>query len=444
MFDFDDLFGLHGIDNDSLIPIDLDGDGEPDVFGLDIDGDGHPDVFASDTDGDGAPDAFALDTDGDENPDMFGFDTDGDGNIDAYGIDTNGDGTPDIFGFDTDGNGTVDVYSADTDNDGIFDTNYFDDDNDGVIDTVQHTYSVDLDNDGVADMIVTDTDLGADGTVDHSSFLMDSDGDTVMDTFGEMFSVDTDGNGVADSLQFNIDYGLDNVFDVSGIVNERGEVSFFDQIADAQNSMPLNEAELNSLACYNAENAQHFNPQSYDSGNIIGDPAGAMNVYHTQHGGTCGVVSQEFVLDQLLGRDYSEDNLRDYAESRGWYSEEGGTPLYDIGNLLETQGLHVIRDEGNTLSDIADCLENGGGVIVGVDLYELYHIEHDGPGMGVNHAVQVIGIDNSDPSHPMVILNDSSNPDGHGAMIPAGDFLNAWEDSNYFMAEAYADDGGMM
>ena len=48
----------------------------------------------------------------------------------------------------------------------------------------------------------------------------------------------------------------------------------------------------------------------------------------------------------------------------------------------------------------------------------------------MNHAVQVIGIDYSNPDEPMVILNDSGTPDGCGEMVPLDTFLDAWEDGN--------------
>ena len=54
---------------------------------------------------------------------------------------------------------------------------------------------------------------------------------------------------------------------------------------------------------------------------------------------------------------------------------------------------------------------------------------YDGP----NHAVQVIGIDYSDPDNPMVILNDSGHPDGCGLEVPMDTFLDAWDDADNMM-----------
>jgi hypothetical protein len=59
------------------------------------------------------------------------------------------------------------------------------------------------------------------------------------------------------------------------------------------------------------------------------------------------------------------------------------------------------------------------------------------PGVDANHAVEVIGIDSSDPDNIMVILNDPGSPDGCGSMIPLEEFEDAWADSDNFMVTAY-------
>lgn len=55
------------------------------------------------------------------------------------------------------------------------------------------------------------------------------------------------------------------------------------------------------------------------------------------------------------------------------------------------------------------------------------------PEQGANHAVQVIGIDRSDPDNPVVILNDPGQPNGQGIRVNADDFVDAWQDSDRFM-----------
>ncbi len=76
-----------------------------------------------------------------------------------------------------------------------------------------------------------------------------------------------------------------------------------------------------------------------------------------------------------------------------------------------------------------------------MDSSEIWEGQDDdffGPGIDADHAVQVIGLDYSDPGNPLVILNDPGTANGGGAMIPLEIFMGAWEDSGCFMVEAYA------
>ena len=93
-----------------------------------------------------------------------------------------------------------------------------------------------------------------------------------------------------------------------------------------------------------------------------------------------------------------------------------------------------------TIQDIENCLNNGGKVIVSLDANEIWYGEDDNlfsPFSNANHAVQVIAIDRTDPSSPVVVLNDSGHENGKGSMIPMDVFLGAWEDGNCQMIECY-------
>jgi hypothetical protein len=155
---------------------------------------------------------------------------------------------------------------------------------------------------------------------------------------------------------------------------------------------------------------------------------------------TCAIAAQEFILDEVTGRDFSEEKLTQEAAKNGWYNPGGGTPLECMGNLLEAHGIPVQKQEGCNLEDISDKLARGEKVLVGVNSDEIWNqqdtplSETTGmPGQPADHAVQVTGIDNSDPNNPTVILNDPGIPDGEGLRVPAEQFLNAWEGSNRYM-----------
>jgi len=200
----------------------------------------------------------------------------------------------------------------------------------------------------------------------------------------------------------------------------------------------------------------HFDPTQ--SVHVIGTPGEDMQNWHEQtNPDTCAVVAQESVLESVTGQSFSENALRDEAMAHGWYSPGGGTPLDDIGNLLEAHGIPVERQDGASLQDLAHELGSGHKVIAAVNGEEIWAAAHPGggstpleqysgiPGQGADHAVEVIGIDTSDPAHPMVVLNDPGTPGGAGLEVPAEAFQQAWSTSGDFMVHTLDDgatDGG--
>lgn len=185
----------------------------------------------------------------------------------------------------------------------------------------------------------------------------------------------------------------------------------------------------------------------------IGEPPmDAMTHWHLQESpDTCAVAAQEFVLDDITGVDHSEAELVSIAEANGWYTPGGGTAPDDVGKLLDCFGVPTETQHGASVDDLAAALAEGKHVIVGVDSGELAHPggydpddpldQYPGiPGQGADHAVQVIGIDNSDPANPMVVLNDPGRPDGQGGGVPLSIFAEAWEDSGNLLVTAWRSD----
>jgi hypothetical protein len=86
---------------------------------------------------------------------------------------------------------------------------------------------------------------------------------------------------------------------------------------------------------------------------------------------------------------------------------------------------------GATLDDVREQLNEGHKVIVGIDSSALTGAPV--PGHHGDHAVQIVGIDDSDPAHPKVILNDPGNSEGRGEVIPVEKFFEVWGPSGNFM-----------
>ncbi|MCX7745508.1 MAG: peptidoglycan-binding protein [Clostridia bacterium] len=190
------------------------------------------------------------------------------------------------------------------------------------------------------------------------------------------------------------------------------------------------------------EDYGNFDPNKEYS-NLIGDPAADMEHWHLQsYDDTCAIVSQEFILEEFLQKDFSEDELRSEALENGWYNN--GTPLEYIHKLLELHGLNTEQKQDASFDDLENSLREGDRIIVGVHSLELYFdnayadsmVEPGSsfmPGYDMDHAIEVIGVDYSDPENPMVIVNDPGIHKGQGMLIPKEKFEDAWKDSFNYM-----------
>jgi len=256
---------IGGVDN-TLAPIDSDGDGNPNYLDIDADNDGIPDTIeadldvTADADGDQINDAYDIqvvvgaddnndgvndaisptNTDADAAPDYLDLDSDNDSLLDVIeaggaDIDSNGiiddaaanEGTlisptnSDMVGagdwreLDSDGNGTNDIVgttfeSEDGDDDGVVD-DIADTDSDGIADVVDQLVgwgtAPDTDRDGILDAIDGTGDVDGDGLPNFQD--VDSDNDGILDTIeagpNPDSPVDTDGDGMQDYVDTDSD-----------------------------------------------------------------------------------------------------------------------------------------------------------------------------------------------------------------------------------------------
>lgn len=179
---------------------------------------------------------------------------------------------------------------------------------------------------------------------------------------------------------------------------------------------------------------------------FIGDPASQMDDWIFQDADNCAVAAEISIINQFGGDDLSLDDASYISASHGWYQEGMGTGPDEIGNLMDLAGIpnHTVMD--GTIEQLALELQQGNGVIVGVNSAELwdegilndikqffceafgYDTAEFNP---ADHAVTVTGIDISDPDNPMVILNDSGMANGAAVRYPLDQFRDAWENSDF-------------
>lgn len=444
---------------------DLDGDGIADSYAeaVDIDGDGIADGVVVDVNGDGMMDGVLqpVDLDGDGYADTYDYlqvednapvdwhddfddgssfeapeeeiDIDGDGISDGYmrEIDLDGDGIADAeeIGVDTNGDGIIDrfVTLIDADHDGSYEqfVEANDYDQDGVLDDMK-TYT-DTDNSGMYDEVIVQYDSTGDHVMDTVETYHDYNEDGDIDSTTVEQLIDTDGDGIFDKYIISVDSDGDNVF-------ESTELYEYDASDDSLTLLAIDDDGLtgNVHGTY-AEDLDNFDPTHADPDDVVGHPEEAMKQWEYQGDtGRCALYSQKFVIEELTGEEIDIEEIADLAESHGWFSEDSGTPTLNMAKVLEHYGIDSDTSFHNSLDDLRDALANDHKVIVSVDSGEIWYGENDSiftPGEGADHAVEVIGIDYSDPDHPMVILNDSGSPDGCGEMVPMDTFADAWEDS---------------
>jgi len=368
-----------------------------------------------------------------DNGSALNYDLNGDGINDSYWeqVDLNGDGIndTDMLFNDSNGDGIFDNQSffSDVNGDGILEeVSQLDTNGDGYFDTTM--IMEDTQGDGAADIISSTVDINGDGIFEATATDVDSDFDGIIDIHYEQQQIDENGDGIIDTVIFGTDTNLDGIFDSVEIYQDTNNDGFLELVPFA---IPTDN---DYVVPSEYDTMQNFDPGT-DPSVVTGEPSEDMQHWEFQ-GNTnrCALFSQMFAIEELTGQDINIEDFADTAEQHGWFTEDGGTMPDDMNKMLDFYGIDSDMKTGATMDDIINTLDNGGKVIVAVDGDEIWDANHDSNNYAPNdpnHAIEIIGIDNSDPSNPMVIINDSGHPDGCGEMVPVDQFVNAWEDSDF-------------
>ncbi|MCI7051379.1 MAG: C39 family peptidase [Bacteroidales bacterium] len=364
------------------------------------------------------------------------------------GYDTNNDGQYDTVetyaGFDAYGNPTHYEISYDTDHNGMMDTVMGVDMNEygQQVDTYE---SYDYDQDGRMDMTKLYVDNTGDGEFDQvtTTRLDTSDSDVVMtmDT-----QIDLSGNHQADqgiNMQF-IDQTGNGEPDIVHLELTDGQGNVLEQ-QDMTYEEFINMNQMNySSACMGENLAAQFNPDAADPDAVAGTPAEDMEHWEYQgQTGRCAIYAQKFAIEAITGREIPIEELVAVAEENGWFvpGENEGTVSLNMDKLVEYYGVENEMSFNNDIESLEEALNDGHKVIVSVDSGQIWKGEENdifSPETTADHAVEVIGIDRTDPENPMVVLNDSGTPNGCGELVPLEVFENAWSAGDSQMIECWA------
>ena len=170
----------------------------------------------------------------------------------------------------------------------------------------------------------------------------------------------------------------------------------------------------------------------------VGDPWHFAQFWQSQFlSFNCSVAIQRGILASY-GFNVSEGELTEIAIRNGWLSEQGAS-LSDCGKLLYQFGIETRAVMEGNVTLLTNELLAGNRVIVPLDsgelwvdtfLGEVWEWLEDFFGIA-DHVIWITGIDMSDPDNPIVIINDTGDPDGAARTYPLSLFMDAWEDADF-------------
>lgn len=299
---------------------------------------------------------------------------------------------------------------------------------DGMTDTV-FAYQ-DTNGDGVYDTKMTSLDLDGDGFVDYTAVHVDTDGDGYADYSESASAIDWDGDGQMDSVFYGQDTDGDGFMETTQLYTADEWASF--STPEVPYTPDPGEGEGFSAGY------EQFDPNDTNMDQVVGTPTSDEQYWEYQgESGPCAIYAQVMAYEAMTGQDIDPQEMINVAYENGWYSGSG-TTMEDMDKILNYLGADTEKGFGGDLQDLQECLERGGRAVVAIDGNEVWYGNTDTYAPNdPNHAVEVIGIDYSG-EEPMVIINDSGTQDGHAIMVPASQFMDAWEDSNFYYVEAYA------
>ena len=141
----------------------------------------------------------------------------------------------------------------------------------------------------------------------------------------------------------------------------------------------------------------------------------------------CVVKCEHYVLENH-GLEMQYETLYNAARRHDWLQKEG-TPLYNIGRLLEMAKLSVARCFNGTLEIVQREIEGGCSVIVALNDKKL--VNEEASTAVVNHAVVVLEIDEEEGYVELYDPQSTNSTDRYS--IEA--FLRAWKPAkNFFVS----------
>ena len=154
---------------------------------------------------------------------------------------------------------------------------------------------------------------------------------------------------------------------------------------------------------------------------------------------TCAIASNRMVMERMVGRRLSEEEIRHIAASAGWYRSGFGTIRTSLPELFRALGIPAVGRYALGLEDIHRDLERGKAVIVDVDPATWYGSSE--PTGDEGHAVIVVDLTRALAGGWEVVVDDPGREDGARLGVPIEVFRLAWDRRENYMVAVDRPDG---
>ena len=147
----------------------------------------------------------------------------------------------------------------------------------------------------------------------------------------------------------------------------------------------------------------------------------------TEKDNLCDVQCEEFILT-MLGLTFDSKELSEEARCNKWLKDKG-TPLHNVGRMLENKGLSVVRRYNVSTIDLQKALKDQQQIIVVVDADKLNaQTAKNAPAIAY-HALVILSLDTE--SGIVTVFDPATS--NHTDTYPLATFMGAWSDALFYM-----------
>ncbi len=143
----------------------------------------------------------------------------------------------------------------------------------------------------------------------------------------------------------------------------------------------------------------------------------------------CDFQCETYILKKK-GVVFDEARLSDDAKQNSWLKEKG-TPLYNVGRLLEQEGFSINRQYDSSLNDLQSCSVENGYAIVIIDNNTLHSLQKESDEKDENPYHAVVFLNYNDTNKIISFYDPASENETDHCEVKQ--FLDSWKCSRFYM-----------